>query len=153
MTIKASQRAALDARRYSVEGIAREMGQVRGEPLDPATLRRYLSDTYKGCTPVDLIHPWYVATEGDLSPVLQQLHLCGLDVTPMWAGLSPAQDTPSMAAEVSHEAGDLVALLIKQWADGRRTPEERREALPLLLHLRAHLDRLIEIDQSITGGK
>lgn len=39
-------RAALDARNYSVPGVAREMG------LDGATLRRYLSDTYPGTLPV-----------------------------------------------------------------------------------------------------
>ena len=62
MTIKASQRATLDARNFCVEGVAREMR------LDPATLRRYLSDTYKSCMPVDMVHPWFCATEGDLEP-------------------------------------------------------------------------------------
>ena len=147
MTIKASQRATLDARNFCVEGVAREMR------LDPATLRRYLSDTYKSCMPVDMVHPWFCATEGDLSPVRQQLHLCGFGLRPLWEGLGPANDSPLLAAELSQEAGDLVSLLIKQWTDGGRTTEERKRALPMMLHLRAQLDRLIGVDESMTGGK
>lgn len=153
MSIKAAQRACLDARHFNVEGIAMVMSEVRGSKLDVATLRRYLSNDYKGCTPVDLIHPWFVATEGDLSPVRQQLHLCGMDIHPLWGGLEPASDAPGLAASLSHEAGDLVALLIKQWSDGGRTPEERREALPLMRHLRAQLDQMIALDEAQTGGK
>lgn len=153
MSIKAAQRAALDARSFNVEGIAMVMSEVRGERLDVATLRRYLSDTYKGCTPVDLVHPWFVATDGDLSPVRQQLHPCGFGLRPLWEDLGPASDSPLMAAELSQESGDLVALLIKQWTDGGRTTEERKRALPMMLHLRAQLDRLIGVDESATGGK
>lgn len=153
LSIKATQRAALDARNYSVDGIAMLMGEVRGERLDPATLRRYLSDTYPSCMPVDLVHPWFVATDGDLSPVMHQLHLCGHGIRPLWESLEPPSDTPRLAADISHEAGDLVALLIKQWSDGRRTLEERRQALPHMRQLRAHLDQLISVDESATGGK
>lgn len=140
-------RAALDARNYSTEGVAREMG------IDGATLRRYLSDGYKGCLPVDQVHGWYLATEGDLSPIRQQLHLCGLDLKPLWEGLGPAPDSTRQAAELSREAGDLVALLIEQWSDGRRDLEERRQALPLMRQLRAQLDQMIAADESMTGGK
>ena len=153
MSIKAAQRAALDARSFNVEGIALLMSEVRGERLDAATLRRYLSDTYKGCTPVDLVHPWFVATEGDLSPIRQQLHLCGMDIRPLWEGLEPASDSPTLAAEISHEAGDLVALLITQWSDGGRTVQERRKALPLMRHLRAQLDQMIALDEAQAVGE
>ena len=153
MSIKAAQRAALDARAFNVEGIAMVMSEVRGEKLDASTLRRYLSDTYKGCTPVDLVHPWFVATDGDLSPVRQQLHLCGMDIKPLWEGLDAASDSPELAAHLSHEAGDLVAMLIKQWSDGGRTAGERQAALPLMRHLRAQLDQMIALDEAQTGGR
>ena len=147
MSIKASQRAALDARNFNTEGVAREMG------LDPATLRRYLSDCYKGCMPVDQIHSWFIATDGDLSPVRQQLHLCGMDIVPLYQPLDPSSDSPRLAAEVSHEAGDLVGMLLEQWSDGIRNEAERRKALPLMVHLRAKLDQLITIDESRVGGQ
>ena len=153
MSIKARQRAALDALNFCVEGIAKEMSEVYGRTLDPATLRRYLSDGYKGCTPVDLIHPWFVATGGDLSPVLQQIHLCGFGLVPLYEGLGPTTDSPKHAADLSHEAGDLVAMLIEQWTDGQRTLAERREALPRMRQLRAKLDQMISADEAVTGGK
>ena len=146
-SIKAAMRAALDARNFSIEGVAIEMRK------HPATLRRHLSDSYPGCLPVDDLHPWFCATEGDLSPIRQQLHLCGFGLRPLWEGLSPATDTPAMAADLSSESGDLVGLLIRQWSAGERGQDERRAALPMMLHLRAVLDRLIAVDESMTGGK
>ena len=135
-------RAALEARNYNTDGIAREMR------LDPATLRRYLSDTYPGTLPVDLLHAWWLATDGDLSPVRTQLHLCGIELATIESNDLVRMDTPRQTAELSSKAGELVAKLIDQWADGKRTLEERRESLPMLCELRAALDRLIDADEA-----
>jgi hypothetical protein len=94
-----------------------------------------------------------MATEGDLSPVRQQLHLCGVELVRIEEGMGAHADSPRMAAEISHKAGDLVAKLIEQWSDGRRGLDERREALPLMCELRATLDRLIEMDETFLAGR
>ena len=134
-------RAALDARNYSVPGVAREMG------LDGATLRRYLSDTYPGTLPVDQLFHWYQVTGGDLSPIRQQVHLCGYELRPILPSTEVPQDTPRQTASISRDAGELVAVLIDQWADGTRTLAERRASLPMLCDLRAALDRIIAADE------
>lgn len=146
-SIKAAQRAWLDVHRLNVEGVAREM------KLDPATLRRYLSDTYPGVLPCDQIHGWYVASLGDLSPVRQQVHLCGFELQPLEARFPDHADTPHLASDLSKQSGDAVALLIDQWADGDRSVEERREALPMLRRLRAKLDAIINADEKATRGR
>lgn len=135
-------RAALDARNYSVPGVANEMG------LDAATLRRYLSDTYPGTLPVDQLLNWFEVTGGDLSPIRQQVHLCGFELHPILPSADVPQDTPGQTANLSRGAGELVAKLIDQWADGRRTLAERRESLPMLCDLRAALDRIIAADEA-----
>ncbi len=140
-TIKVAMRARLDAHGFSAPGVAHEMG------LDPATLRRYLSNTYPGVLPVDLIHAWFKATGGDLSPVRQQLALCGFGLQRLEAHDEPARDEVRLTGDVAHLSGDAVALLVRQWADGKRTPEERKKALPVLRRLRATLDRQIEADE------
>lgn len=50
--------------------------------------------------------------------------------------------------EVLQVIKELVAKLIDQWADGKRTLAERRESLPMLCDLRAALDRIISADES-----
>ena len=139
-------RAALDARNYSVPGVAREMG------LDGATLRRYLSDTYPGTLPVDQLLNWFVVTGGDLSPIRQQVHLCGFQLRPIQPSADVPLDTPGQTADLSRGAGELVAVLIDQWADGQRTLAERRESLPMLCDLRAALDRIIAADEAALAG-
>jgi len=140
---KAGMRARIDACGYSVQGVAHEMG------LDPATLRRYLSNTYPGVLPVDLVHPWFVATGGDLSPVRQQLALCGYGLHRLDPDGQPTRDEVRLTGDLSHLAGDAVALLVTQWADGIRTPDERTKALPVLRRLRARLDQIIEADERL----
>jgi hypothetical protein len=139
-------RAALDVRNYSSEGIAREMR------VDGATLRRWLSDTYPGCLPVDQLHGWWMATGGDLSPVRTQLHLCGVELSAIESNALAQLDGPRQTAELSSRSGELVALLIEQWSDGKRTFEERRESLPLLCEFRAALDRIIVSDEAVLAG-
>lgn len=109
---KAAMRARLDSNGFNVTGVAHEMG------LDPATLRRYLSNTYPGVLPVDLIHAWFKATGGDLSPVRQQLALCGYGLQRLGGEAMPPRDEVRMTGEVAHLSGDAVALLVQQWADG-----------------------------------
>jgi hypothetical protein len=146
-SIKASMRARLDSHNYSVAGVASEMH------LDPATLRRYLSPGYPGVLPVDLVHAWFKATGGDLSPVRQQLAHCGYGLHRLETGEAPARDEVRLTGEVAHLSGDAVALLVQQWSDGQRTPEERRKALPILRRLRATLDRQIETDERLGKGR
>lgn len=146
-SIKAAMRAALDARNYSAEGVAREMR------VDAATLRRWLSDHYPGCLPVDQLHGWFLATGGDLSPVSQQLHLCGVEAARIAPDEGITMDCAHQAADLSRQAGDLVALLLEQWSDGRRGLEERRESLPLLVDLRAALERIIAADEAMLAGR
>lgn len=143
-SIKAAMRARLDAHGFSAPGVAHEMG------LDPATLRRYLSNTYPGVLPVDHLHAWFKATGGDLSPVRQQLALCGFGLQRLESREEPSRNEMQLMGEVAHLSGDSLALLVKQWADGMRTPEERRKALPILRKLRATLDRQIETDERET---
>jgi hypothetical protein len=140
-SLKAGMRARLDSLGYSAPGVAHEMG------LDPATLRRYLSNTYPGVLPVDLIHAWFKATGGDLSPVRQQLSLCGYTFKRIGCDDAPLRDEVRLTGEIAHLSGDAVALLVKQWADGVRTQEERTKALPVLRKMRALLDRMIETDE------
>lgn len=140
-SIKAAMRARLDSHGYSAPGVAHEMG------VDPATLRRYLSNTYPGVLPVDLVHAWFKATGGDLAPVRQQLSLCGYTVKRLECHEEPLQDEVRLTGEIAHLSGDAVALLVRQWADGQRTQEERAKALPVLRKMRAALDRLIEADE------
>lgn len=146
-SIKAAMRARLDSHGYSAPGVAHEMR------LDPATLRRYLSNTYPGVLPVDLVHSWFLATGGDLSPVRQQLALCGYGLHRLEGQEAGERDEVRLTGDVAHLSGDAVSLLVKQWADGQRTPEERRKALPVLRRLRATLDRQIEADERAAKGR
>lgn len=146
-SIKASMRARMDSHHYNVAGVAAEMG------LDPATLRRYLSPGYPGVLPVDQVHAWFKATGGDLSPVRQQLAHCGYGLHRLEVGEAPARDEMRLTGEVAHLSGDAVAMLVQQWADGQRTPEERKKALPILRRLRATLDRQIEADERLSKGR
>ena len=56
-----------------------------------------------------------------------------------------AGQVPTVVPDVAY----TYLLLLLQWADGIRTPDERRKALPVLRRLRARLDQIIEADERL----